>query len=34
MHTKRLESFGVTGIRALFFDVNEALTATTRGPVT
>ena len=33
MHTKRLESFGVTGIRALFFDVNEALTDTTRGPV-
>ena len=33
MHTKRLESFGVTGIRALFFDVNEPLTATTRGPV-
>jgi hypothetical protein len=33
MHTKRLESFGVTGIRALYFDVNEPLTATTRGPV-
>ena len=33
MHTKRLEDFGVTGIRALFFDVNEPLTATTRGPV-
>ena len=34
MHTTRLESFGVTGIRALFFDVNDALTATTRGPLT
>ena len=33
MHTKRLESFGVTGIRALFFDVNVPLTDTTRGPV-
>ena len=33
MHTKRLESFGVTGIRALYFDVNEPLTATTRCPV-
>ena len=33
MHTKRLEGFGVTGIRALYFDVNEPLTATTRGPV-
>lgn len=33
MHTRRLESFGVTGIRALFFDVNDALSATTRGPV-
>jgi hypothetical protein len=32
MHTKRLQSFGVSGIRALFFDVNTALTATTRGP--
>ncbi|MFP5417334.1 MAG: monooxygenase [Actinomycetes bacterium] len=33
MHTQRLKSFGVTGARMLFFDVNEALTATTRGPV-
>ena len=33
MHTKRLEGFGVTGIRARFFDVNEPLTAVTRGPV-
>ena len=33
MHTKRLESFGVTGIRAKFFDVNEALTSVTRGPI-
>lgn len=31
MHTKRLEGFGVTCIRARFFDVNEPLTATTRG---
>ena len=34
MHTRRLEGFGVSGIRALFFDVNEPLTATTRGPLT
>lgn len=33
MHTARLEGFGVSGIRALFFDVNEPLTATTRGPL-
>jgi len=33
MHTKRLGSFGVTGIRAKFFDVNETLTAVTRGPI-
>ena len=33
MHPKRLQSFGVSGIRARFFDVNSALTATTRGPV-
>ena len=31
MHTKGLEGFGVTCIRARFFDVNEPLTATTRG---
>lgn len=34
MHTRRLASFGVTGIRALFFDVNQALTAITRGALT
>lgn len=33
MHAKRLEGFGVTGIRALFFDVNEPLTQVTQGPV-
>lgn len=33
MHTRRLQGFGVTGIRALFFDVNETLTRTTRGPL-
>lgn len=33
MHTKRLESFGATGIRAKFFDFNETLTAVTRGPI-
>lgn len=33
MHTNRLQGFGVSGIRALFFDVNEELTAITRGPV-
>lgn len=33
MHTRRLEGFGVSGIRALFFDVNGPLTATTRGPI-
>lgn len=32
-HTKRLEGFGVTDIRALFFDVNEALSRATRGPL-
>jgi len=32
MLTKRLRSFGVSGIRAQYFDVNTALTATTRGP--
>lgn len=34
MHTKRLEVFGVTGVRARFFDVNKPLTAITRGPAT
>lgn len=33
MHTNRLQGFGVTGIRALFFDVNETLTRITRGPI-
>lgn len=33
MHTHRLQGFGVSGIRALFFDVNEELTRTTRGPI-
>lgn len=33
MHTQRLESFGVNGIRAKYFDVNETLTAVTRGPL-
>ncbi len=31
--SSRLEGFGVTGIRARFFDVNDSLTAITRGPV-
>lgn len=34
MHTKRLEAFGVTGVRARFVDVNKPLTAMTRGPAT
>lgn len=33
-HSKRLASFGVQDIRALFFEVNEALTLQTRGPLT
>ena len=32
-HSKRLEGFGVTGIRARVFDVNEPLTAVNRGPL-
>lgn len=32
-HTRRLESFGITGIRARVFDVNEPLTEITRGPL-
>jgi hypothetical protein len=32
-HTRRLEGFGITGIRARIFDVNEPLTAITRGPL-
>ena len=33
MHTERLTRFGITGIRAEAFDVNEALTRIDRGPV-
>lgn len=33
LHTSRLESFGIDNIRALFFDVNEDLSHTTRGPL-
>jgi hypothetical protein len=33
MHTQRLHGFGITGIRAKAFDVNEGLTAIDRGPV-
>ncbi len=33
MHTRRLQSFGIAGIRAKTFDVNEGLTAITRGPL-
>ena len=33
LHTSRLQSFGVTDIRALFFDVNDELSRTTRGPL-
>ena len=32
-HTARLRGFGVQDIRALTFDVNETLTAVTRGPL-
>ncbi len=32
-HTARLEGFGVTDIRAKVFQVNEPLTALTRGPI-
>jgi hypothetical protein len=34
LHTLRLQSFGIGEIRAIAFDVNEALTAVTRGPLT
>lgn len=33
MHTARLQGFGVTGIRALFFHVNETLTEMDGGPI-
>ena len=32
-HEARLTNFGITGIRAKFFDVNEGLTAINHGPV-
>ncbi|MCP5199569.1 MAG: monooxygenase [Gammaproteobacteria bacterium] len=32
-HTERLKGFGIDGIRARIFDVNDALTAINRGPV-
>lgn len=32
-HSARLEAFGITGIRAMFFDVNEGLTAINHGPL-
>lgn len=32
MHSARLASFGITGIRARQFEVNEDLTRLTRGP--
>lgn len=32
-HAARLESLGVTGIRAILFEVNEALSAVTRAPL-
>jgi len=33
MHIKRLESFGVTGIRYKIFDINEPLSAITKAPL-
>ncbi len=32
-HGERLRAFGITGIDAHVFDVNDALTRTTRGPL-
>lgn len=32
-HAARLEGVGITGIRAILFDVNEGLSAITRAPV-
>jgi len=32
-HSERLESFGITGINALTFDVNEELSVITRAPI-
>jgi len=33
MHSARLAAFGIKDIRALTFDVNEPLSAITRGPL-
>lgn len=33
MHSERLASFGITDFRARIFEVNEALTQITKGPV-
>lgn len=33
VHSARLASFGYTDLRPLFFDVNEQLSAVTRGPL-
>lgn len=33
MHAARLGAFGITGIRAKVFDVNEGLSAITRAPL-
>lgn len=33
MHTARLQGFGVTGIRGLILDVNEALSKIDKAPV-
>ena len=32
-HTARLAGFGITGLRVVQFQVNEGLTALTRGPL-
>lgn len=32
-HTERLQGFGITGINAKVFDVNDALTRINHGPV-
>ena len=32
-HEARLTNFGITGIRALFLDANEGLTAINGGPL-
>lgn len=32
-HTRRLNGFGITEVRALVLDVNEPLSAVNRGPV-